>query len=90
MQNKNPAMHQKIFELSLSVEAISVYILCCSLKDSDTSISTKKLLAIWNGSEEKLVRALYNLEARNILQLIISDQKENNVYLLTDVNTWKP
>jgi len=43
---RQPAMSQKIFNIGLSVETVSVYLLCCSLADADTVISTKSLLEI--------------------------------------------
>lgn len=87
--NKSPAMNQKIFEIGLSVETVSLYLLCCSLVDADTVISTSNLLEMWNSTKDALFEALKNLEKRNILQKIITDQGKNNVYKLIEVKKWK-
>jgi hypothetical protein len=88
-QNQTPAMNQKIFNLGLSVETVSVYLICCNLKDNDTAISTKNLSSMWNGTEALLFEGLKDLEERNILRRIISDRDENIVYQLSDIKNWK-
>jgi hypothetical protein len=88
-QKQTPAMNQKIFTLGLSVETISVYLMCCNLRDNDTAISTKNLSSIWNGEEALLFEGLRDLEERNILRKIISDKEENNIYQLSHVEKWK-
>lgn len=88
-QNQTPAMNQKIFKLGLSVETVSVYLICCSLADTDTTISTKKLSEMWNSTRASLLEGLEDLETRNILHRIISDRAGNNVYKLSDVKNWK-
>ncbi len=85
---RQPAMSQKIFNMGLSVKTVSVYLLCCSLADSDTVISTKSLLEIWTGTKKALLEGLKNLEERNILLRIISDQESKSIYKLTDEKTW--
>ena len=82
-------MNQKIFKLELPVETVSVYLMCCSLADTDTTISTKKLSEMWNSTRASLLEGLKDLEARNILLRIISDRAGNNVYKLSDVKNWK-
>jgi hypothetical protein len=88
-QNQAPAMNQKIFTLGLSVETISVYLMCCNLQDNDTTISTKNLSGVWNGEESLLLEGLKDLEDRNILRKIISDKEENSIYHLSHVEKWK-
>ncbi|MGD2150762.1 MAG: hypothetical protein PVF99_09160 [Desulfobacterales bacterium] len=88
-QNQTPSMNQKIFKMGLSVETVSVYLMCCSLADTDTTISTKKLFEIWNSTRASLFEGLKDLETRNILRRIISDRAGNNVYQLSDVKNWK-
>lgn len=86
--HKTPAMSQKIFNSGLSVETVSVYLLCCNLADSDTVISTNGLLKIWTGTKETLLAGLENLEQKNIILKIISDQERNNIYKLTAEKGW--
>ena len=88
-QNQTPAMNQEIFNLGLSVETVSVYLICCNLSDNNTIISTKNLSSMWNGTEALLIEGLKNLEERNILRKIISDGEEKNIYQLSDVKDWK-
>jgi len=88
-QNQTPAMNQEIFSLDLSVETVSVYLICCNLSDNNTVISTKNLSSMWNGTEALLIEALKDLEERNILRKIISDGEEKNIYQLSDVKDWK-
>lgn len=87
--NTKSSMNQEIFKLGLSVETISVYLLCCALSDEGSVISTKNLLGVWNGSPEALSEGIKNLEERNILIKIISDGEDKNVYKLTDMKSWK-
>lgn len=88
-QNQTPAMNQEIFNLDLSVETVSVYLICCNLSDNNAVISTKNLSSMWNSTEELLIEGLKDLEERNILRKIISDREEKNIYQLTDVKDWK-
>ncbi len=87
--NVKPSMNQKIFTLGLSVETISVYLLCCGLADEGAVLSTKNLLALWNGSPGALYKGIKNLEEKNILLRIISDGEDKNVYKLPDIKSWK-
>ena len=88
-QNRTPVMNQKIFNLGLSVETVSVYLICCSLADTDTTISMSKLSEMWNSTRASLLEGLKDLETRNILRRIISDGAGNIVYKLSDVKNWK-
>jgi hypothetical protein len=88
-QNQTPAMNQEIFNLGLSVETVSVYLICCNLSDNNTVISTKNLSSMWNGTEALLIEGLKDLEERSILRKIISDGEKKNIYQLSDVKDWK-
>ena len=85
-----PAMNQDIFRLCLSVETISVYLLCCSFSDNGAVISTKNLIEVWNGTSEALFEGIKELEKKNILLKIISGGEDKNVYKLTEYKSWKP
>lgn len=88
-QNHTSAMSQKIFKLGLSVETVSVYLMCCSLADTDATISTQKLSEIWNSTRTSLLEGLKDLETKNILRRIISDRAGYTVYKLSDVKDWQ-
>ncbi|MDM8549117.1 hypothetical protein QUF72_03520 [Desulfobacterales bacterium HSG2] len=83
-----PSMNQKIFEMGFSVETVSVYLLCCSLADSDARISVKNLLGVWNATEDELNKGLNALEDRNILIRTVSDQEGNVFYRLAEFKDW--
>jgi hypothetical protein len=87
-QNQTPTMNQKIFTMGLSVETVSVYLLCCNFRDNGTTISTKNLSSMWNGEESSLFEGLKELEERNILRKIISDKEENDIYQIAHVEKW--
>ncbi|QTA85998.1 hypothetical protein [Desulfonema magnum] len=89
MNQGTSSINQNIFKIGLSVETISVYLLCCGLSDSGTSISTKNLLEIWNSTNEALMKSLEDLEQKNILFMTLSDQEGKNIYQLTDSKEWK-
>jgi len=82
-------MNQKIFQMGLSTETVSLYLLCCGLADSGATLSTKNLLEIWNASPEAMHESFLELENRGIVLKIISDGKASHVYKLTDVDAWK-
>ena len=88
-QHQGPAMSQKIFNLGLSVETISVYLMCCSLKDEGTALNSKVLSGMWNSDAGKLDEGLKELENLNIIRKIISDGTKNTIYRLLDSNNWK-
>ena len=83
-----PAMSQKIFKMGFSVTAVSAYLLCCNLADTDTPISTKNLANVWNGARKELIGALKQLEKSGIIQCILTDHQENTVYKLIDAQDW--
>jgi hypothetical protein len=84
-----PAMSQDIFRLGLSVETISVYLLCCGFSDDGAVISTRNLLGVWNGARAALFDGIKELEKRNILLKIISGGEDKNVYKLMENKSWK-
>jgi len=84
-----PSMNQKIFETGLSVEAISAYLICCSLADADAPISTNNLMGLWNSADTALIECLEVLEKKNIIRRIISGSEGSEVYLLTDIDKWE-
>ena len=84
-----PSMNQLIFQMSLSVETISLYLLCCGLIDAGRSITTVNLEQVWNGTPAALAEGLRCLEERNILRRRLSDRQGRRAYQLTGVEHWK-
>jgi hypothetical protein len=82
-------MSREIFQLGLAVETTSLYILCCGLADDQSTISTKNIRNIWNGTDEALSRGLVELEEKNILRKVLSDRQENCIYQLVASDKWR-
>jgi len=60
-------MDQRIFELNLSVEATSLYLLMVPLSDSGAILDRPTMLKFWNSGPEELDRALAELEERGVI-----------------------
>jgi hypothetical protein len=82
-------MNQKIFQMGLSTETVSLYLLCSGLADAGATLSEKNLLEIWNASPEAMHASFLELEDHGIVVKIISDGKANHIYKLTDGHDWK-
>jgi hypothetical protein len=82
-------MNQAIFDIGLSVETISVYLLVCGLTDAGRSVTSKSLAEVWNGTETALGQGLQDLEDRHIISRILSDGEEHSVYKVMDIHGWK-
>ncbi len=83
------SINQKIFQMGLSVETVSVYLLCCGLAEAGSNVSPKTLTDIWNGTPAQLSDGLNILEKRGILDKIISGSDNNVIYRLSDPKKWK-
>ncbi len=88
-QHQPPAMSQKIFNLNLSTETISVYLMCCGLTDAGATLSNANMLEIWNGSRADLETGLHTLEKKQIIKKIISDQDTKAIFVLTNTADWE-
>ena len=84
-----PSMNQLIFNIGLSVEIISLYLLCCGLVDAGRNITYQNLVEIWNDTPESLAEGLQFLERKKILRRIFSDQPDRRAYQLTGIEHWK-
>jgi len=80
---------QKIFQMGLSVETVSVYLLCCGLVEAGAALSVNNLKDKWNGTPQQLQEGLDALEKRNILFRIIADSNDRAVYRILDAGKWK-
>lgn len=84
-----PAMEQKIFEMGLSVETVSLYLICCAIEDSGAAITLRDIRKKWNGSEDDLAAGVEMLEQKSILKRIASDGETNAGFKLNDVDDWE-
>jgi hypothetical protein len=60
-------MDRTIFDMNLSVEATSLYILICSNSVGEHDPTLKMLTPVWNGSDEQLRSATVELIEHGIL-----------------------
>ena len=90
MNDQRPrAVNQKIFQMGLPVETVSVYLLCCGLVESGATPTLKTLTEVWNGTAEQLRQGLRTLEQRNVIATIVSDTGENTAYRIEDADGWQ-
>jgi hypothetical protein len=87
--HQGPSREQKIFNLGLPTETISLYLLCCGIKDAGMTLTTRNILERWNGSEVDFQKAMEELEKRNIISRILSDGENNDAYQIKDVHDWR-
>jgi len=81
-------MDRKIFNLNLSVEATSAYILICNLAESGTPITIESARTFWNDSPEALVSALEELDRHRIIFEAL-DANQMRQYYLNPSDRWK-
>jgi hypothetical protein len=60
-------MDREIFNLNLSVEATSLYIMLCTFMDQGTAPTLQKAKMQWAGSGESLTAAVEELICRGVL-----------------------
>ncbi|HDM78233.1 MAG TPA: hypothetical protein ENG51_17495 [Deltaproteobacteria bacterium] len=72
-------MEREIFNLQLSVEATSAYILMCSLQEKGKILTDETISPYWQGTDEQLKTALIELKERNIIQENMSSEKPRYV-----------
>ncbi len=59
-------MDQRIFNLNLSVEATSLYLLMVALADGGTHLVRENILPLWNASPPELEAAFQELKQRGV------------------------
>ncbi|MFP4071090.1 MAG: hypothetical protein ACLFTB_03485 [Desulfovibrionales bacterium] len=61
-------MERRIFELGLSVEAVSLYLLLDFLHQAGLPLTREPIEARWTGTPEKLDHSLQELELQNVIK----------------------
>ena len=61
-------MDQRIFELNLSVEATSLYLLAVSLADGGAPLDRKNIFRFWNGTDSQFEGAWAELLQRQVAE----------------------
>jgi hypothetical protein len=59
-------MEQQIFEMGLSVQAISLYLLLVSLSDGGAPLTRANVLSIWTGTTGEVDQAFAELVVRRV------------------------
>lgn len=73
-------MDRAIFDLEISVEATSLYILLCALMDSGQAPTLENALIKWTGSEQSLLRAAHELIERCIVAGTVPVPKDKHLH----------
>lgn len=84
-----PTMNRQIFNIGLTTEGTSLYLLLCGLNDEGASLTTNTVLSVWTGTREAFGKALEELEGRNIVAKRLSDPEGQDVYQVVDAGKWK-
>ncbi|WP_462323472.1 hypothetical protein [Desulfoplanes sp.] len=77
-------MENRIFELGLSVEAVSLYILLDHFEESGESVTRQTLLTKWNSSGEMLEKSLQELELQGVVTI-----DDRGIVHAAPVSRWK-
>lgn len=81
-------MDRAIFDLKISVEATSAYILICSLMDQGHSPALQTIRSLWNGNDESLMAALQELTEKQVLE-VPEELTEESQVSVNPADTWK-
>ncbi|GAU09605.1 hypothetical protein [Desulfoplanes formicivorans] len=77
-------MEHTIFELGLSVEAVSLYILLDHFEGSKGRVTREILLTKWNASADSFEKSLQELEMQGVVTI-----SEQGMVATTPVSRWK-
>lgn len=73
-------MDRSIFDLNISVEATSLYILLCALMDGEQPPTLENALPKWTGTEESLISAAGELIGRCVINGVIPIPREMHLH----------
>jgi hypothetical protein len=82
-------MDQRIFQLNLAVEPISLYLICSALTDSGQPISMSTLASRWTGSQESMSAAIQILERHHILRRLTGGRSAIVQFEIIASSRWK-
>lgn len=83
-----PVMEQAIFNMGLSTEAVSLYLLCCHLVDSEAPLSPENLSEFWNGTPQTLAASIDELEHRNVIETSAAPSGSQDNYRIKAIHQW--
>lgn len=73
-------MDRAIFDLEISVEATSLYILLCALMDAGEDPTLENAFPKWNGTEESLTTAVGELIERCVITGAVPTPKNMHLH----------
>lgn len=77
-------MDRRIFDQGLSVEAVSLYVLMCSLADGGAVVRRETAQPMWNATETELDSAIAELAAQSIARV-----EPNGDWVILPGSLWK-
>lgn len=78
---------KRIFNLNLSVETISLYLLIEGFSERKSLVSTKELFKLWACDKELFKKGLKELEELSLITRIAADNDYNGYYTLVNDKT---
>ena len=76
----NMNMDRAVFDLKISVEATSLYILLCALMDAGEAPTLENASLKWTGTEEALAEAARELIERCVVAGVIPTPKDMHLH----------
>ena len=73
-------MDRAIFDVPISVEATSLYILLCALMDGGQAPTLENALPKWTGTEESLLTATRELVERCIIKGVVPTPRQMHLH----------
>lgn len=74
-------MDRAVFDLGLSVNAVSLYILICALADEGRDPTLETVGRQWSASEDALWTAAKELESRNVLRIELESKSSGRFWV---------
>jgi hypothetical protein len=88
--HRPPTREQRIFNLGLEVEAVSLYLLCCGLVDAGQRLSLATITPAWNLDRPALIANLEVLVKYGILAADGEVAAETTRFHLRAGTSWHP
>jgi hypothetical protein len=86
--HRPPSREQRIFNLGLGVETISLYLLCCGLADAGQPLSLATITPAWNLDRSALITNLDVLIRHGILAADGVPDDAATLFRLRPANRW--
>jgi hypothetical protein len=86
--HRPPSREQRIFNLGLGVEAVSLYLLCCGLADAGQPLCLATITPIWNLDRTVLITNLDILIRHGILTADGDPDEAATRFQLWPANRW--